>query len=334
MATEPFIVIALPHSVAEGADFHVFAVHRPRARAGCRRVRSSTSSRSSRTGRDRRRRRAIELFDQDGTIECTAAARPHRAEVWDAVFPPDTPFRRPGAGLPRAAVAHVPRRLPARRGQGPPRRGDVHRPDVAAAAEPPPARAAVGELPPRSTRCCASAYDESLITELHDRADRRVQAAPTSRCPDSSITRRSRARRFAMRAAPRPAVLRAAGVRSRRTRPGRPTGRPCRKLDPPKPDFHERVHSSATTRRCCAGSGWSSTSGRRPRAAADSDWLSARIVPRRRRRGVPRDPGALRGGGRRPGDRRRRRTTGTTGGCGSATPISSRCSTWTPTAPP
>ena len=99
------------------------------------------------------------------------------------------------------------------------------------------------------------------------------------------------------------------------------------------PTSTSAARSSATTRRCCAGSASSSTS-----SCDDPDRLAAAtgsrpaIVPQGDDGALPHDAHPLRGAGDDLVTVAADRRTGSTAGCGSATPIASRSSTWIPTA--
>jgi len=94
MATEYFIACALPYSAAADRDFHVSLFISPTIRPDV-----DSTLRQSRVFVDwadtARTRLTIELFDQDGTIECEPLRDPIDASLWRALFPPSTPVRAP-----------------------------------------------------------------------------------------------------------------------------------------------------------------------------------------------------------------------------------------------
>jgi hypothetical protein len=94
MSTELFTVVALPHSVAAGADFHVSLFVSPRltpdtAEAELQEFEHFPHWAAVVADAE------IELFDQTGPIATTPILAPLSSAVWDAVFPPDTPVRGP-----------------------------------------------------------------------------------------------------------------------------------------------------------------------------------------------------------------------------------------------
>ena len=103
MATEYFIACALPYSAAADRDFHVSLFLSPTIRPD-----ADSTLRRSRIFVDwaetTRTRLAIELFDQDGTIECAPLLDPIDASLWRALFPPSTPVRAPA--VPRWEHRH------------------------------------------------------------------------------------------------------------------------------------------------------------------------------------------------------------------------------------
>ena len=111
MATEIFTVVALPHSVAADADFHVSLFISPRLTPDARRRRAAAASRyfphwAALLEDDT----TVELFDQIGPIESSRSSTAVDPDLWDAVFPPTTPVERRASRLLRAALAHLPRR--------------------------------------------------------------------------------------------------------------------------------------------------------------------------------------------------------------------------------
>ncbi|MEO8122605.1 MAG: hypothetical protein ABI633_00995 [Burkholderiales bacterium] len=103
MATEYFIVCALPYSAAADRDFHVSLFFSPTIRPDV----GSTllQSRLFLDWADNARTRlVIELFDQGGTIECEPLRDPIDASLWRALFPPSTPVSAPA--VPRWENRH------------------------------------------------------------------------------------------------------------------------------------------------------------------------------------------------------------------------------------
>ena len=98
MATELFIVVALPHSVADGRRLHVSLFVSPRLDPGRRRRQSSSDVHAlpalGRNGRSRATRRSS-CSTRSGRSRAAAPRPTLDPEVWDAVFPPDTPVRGP-----------------------------------------------------------------------------------------------------------------------------------------------------------------------------------------------------------------------------------------------
>jgi hypothetical protein len=95
MVTERFTVVALPHSVAAGADFHVSLFVSPQL------VPDGDGARLRRFRHfphwaDVLASAAIELTDQDGPIPVQPLLGPLKPGFWDAVFPPETPVRVTG----------------------------------------------------------------------------------------------------------------------------------------------------------------------------------------------------------------------------------------------
>ena len=94
MVTERFTVVALPHSVSTGADFHVSLFVSPQLtpdgpRAKLRRFHHFPHWAGS------LKDAGFELWDQIGPIPTTPLLGPVSPAAWDAVFPPDTPVRAP-----------------------------------------------------------------------------------------------------------------------------------------------------------------------------------------------------------------------------------------------
>src|SRR5688572_30630217 len=92
MATESFIVTALPHSVAADTPFHVALFVAPEIvpdSPGQRLDEVSLFPRWSAAVLDDA---SIELADQHGPIECRPQLDPIEPAAWEAIFPPDTPI--------------------------------------------------------------------------------------------------------------------------------------------------------------------------------------------------------------------------------------------------
>ncbi len=103
MATEYYIACALPYSAAADRDFHVSLFFSPTIRPD-----ADSTLRQSRVCVDwaecARTRLGIELFDQDGRIECEALLDPIDPSLWRALFPPSTPVKAPA--VPRWENRH------------------------------------------------------------------------------------------------------------------------------------------------------------------------------------------------------------------------------------
>jgi len=103
MATEYFIACALPYSAAADGNFHVSLFFSPTIRPDV-----DSTLRQSRVFVDWaetvRTRLAIELFDQNGTIECEPLRDPIDASLWRALFPSSTPVKAPA--VPRWENRH------------------------------------------------------------------------------------------------------------------------------------------------------------------------------------------------------------------------------------
>jgi hypothetical protein len=102
MATEHFTVIALPHSVAADAGssdngFHVSLFVAPELTPDRGEAELRTFTHFPHWAAVVRGDAEITLRDQVGEIEATAKLDVVDPDVWDAVFPPDTPVRAPGA---------------------------------------------------------------------------------------------------------------------------------------------------------------------------------------------------------------------------------------------
>src|SRR3954470_4879362 len=106
MATDRFILMALPHSCGDDADFHVSLFVAPN-------LLPDPPDGEEPLGNFPQFRRwaqvvkdgaPIELSDDNGVIDCTPILDVIEPEVWDAAFPPDTPVR--GRDLPKLADRH------------------------------------------------------------------------------------------------------------------------------------------------------------------------------------------------------------------------------------
>ena len=280
MASELFSVVALPHSHAAGADYHVSLFVSPRLTPNGAEGKLKDFTHFPHWARLVESDATIDLFDQIGTI----AAQPHLADVdadfWDKVFPPATPVRgqqnvdfsgrhwrtfRAGELHDSAKLLHL----------------------VAMFADPtsPPApsvhpltrlmgQMGVGTMGRRE-------YDESVITRMLDA--RIGESGPSIALPELEgmvesqenplmrfALQMHRARRF---------YERPESKRKYHERPPDPAPKPA-KLPKPKPDFHER----------CSLVGDHPALQRRlglvvdlvvddPNRLSQSQWLSARIVP-------------------------------------------------------
>ena len=103
MATEYFIACALPYSAAAERNFHVSLFFSPTIRPDVDRTLQQSKlfvdwAETART------RLAIELFDQNGTIQCEPWRDPIDASLWRAMFPPATPVKAPA--VPRWQSRH------------------------------------------------------------------------------------------------------------------------------------------------------------------------------------------------------------------------------------
>ena len=98
VATEDFIVCALPHSCAEQADFHVSLFVSPRLTPDVPLDELRSFGVFPHWGQTVQDGLRIELFDQAGQIEATPLLDEVDPSVWEAAFPPDTPVR--GRELP------------------------------------------------------------------------------------------------------------------------------------------------------------------------------------------------------------------------------------------
>ncbi len=281
MATESFIVTALPHSLAEDADVHVAVFIAPEIvpDAPGQELGELTlfPDWAATVVGDTR----IELFDQAGTIECTAHLDRIHAKEWPAVFPPDTPVlnrREPDLAERRwrtfrPAYLHDAAKL-------------LHAAAMFSDPTSPPLPSRHPLTEPlvsylRQHEVLRERYDESQVTQLHDRAIGEFKGSDQT-LPglehqldgmaglDRFALELHRARRF---------YERPESVSPYQARPTDGAAMP--KLDPPKPDFHERVASvgdhPALLRRLGLVIELRVAD---PARLLTSDWLSARVVPR------------------------------------------------------
>ncbi len=280
MASELFSVVALPHSVAAGADYHVSLFVSPRLTPNGAEGKLKDFTHFPHWARLVESDATIELFDQIGTI----AAQPHLADVdadfWDKVFPPATPVRgqqnvdfsgrhwrtfRAGELHDSAKLLHL----------------------VAMFADPtsPPApsvhpltrlmgQMGVGTMGRRE-------YDESVITRMLDaRIGESGQSIALPELEGMVESQENPLMRFALQMhRARRFYERPESKRKYHERPPDPAPKPA-KLPKPKPDFHER----------CSLVGDHPALQRRlglvvdlvvddPNRLSQSQWLSARIVP-------------------------------------------------------
>jgi hypothetical protein len=95
MATELLTVVALPHSVATGADFHVSVFVSPRLTPDSAEGKLEDFDHFPHWAKLLAGDAAFELFDQIGPIKVEPILKPLDPDLWDAVFPPATPVRAP-----------------------------------------------------------------------------------------------------------------------------------------------------------------------------------------------------------------------------------------------
>lgn len=93
MATEFFVVTALPHSCGVAAPFHVSLFFSPKLSPDGRSSVLSDWKVFPHWATVLRNEVKIELFDQNGPIDAELVLDPVEDKVWDAAFPPDTPVR-------------------------------------------------------------------------------------------------------------------------------------------------------------------------------------------------------------------------------------------------
>ena len=129
MVAELFTVVALPHSRAAGADFHVSLFISPRLTPDGAEGELRDFTLFPHWAALLQDDATFELRDQDGVIEATPLLGAIEPAVWDAVFPPrDAGAGAGAAGVGAPALAHVPGRRGARLRQAVARRGDGARP--------------------------------------------------------------------------------------------------------------------------------------------------------------------------------------------------------------
>ena len=96
MATELFTVVALPHSVAAGADYHVSLFVSPRLTPDDVGRRAPGLHATSRTGPHcSMATRRSSSSTRSGRSPIQPSLDPLDPDFWDAIFPPDTPVRAP-----------------------------------------------------------------------------------------------------------------------------------------------------------------------------------------------------------------------------------------------
>ncbi len=95
MATELFTVVALPHSVAAGAEYHVSLFVSPRLTPDAAEGELQEFSHFPHWAKVLEGDATVELFDQIGPIAVQPSLGPLDRNLWDAIFPPDTPVRAP-----------------------------------------------------------------------------------------------------------------------------------------------------------------------------------------------------------------------------------------------
>ena len=278
MATELFTVVALPHSSPPGR-LPRLALRLPAAHAGRRgselgelhafpalgrdcSMATRRSSSSTRSGRSRQ-----------------AEPRPLDPDLWDASSRRTRPFVAAGRRTSPTGTGARSGRGGARRSQAAPPRRDVLRPDVAAAAERPPAhRAAHGPCSAsEASRAASTTSRESPSCSTGHRGDRgaRRAAAPDSRA-SSTRTTRSTASPCSCTA---PGASTSGPSRPASTTSARPPGRPP-KLAPAGARLPRallaRRRPPALQRRLGLVVDLVVADPERLRTA---DWLSARIAP-------------------------------------------------------
>ncbi len=95
MATERFTLVALPQSVGAGARFHVSVFVSPRLVPDAAEGELRDFRHFPHWAALLQNDATIELFDQMGPIPVQPLLGPLSPDVWDAMFPPDTPVRAP-----------------------------------------------------------------------------------------------------------------------------------------------------------------------------------------------------------------------------------------------
>ena len=95
MPTENFTVVSLPHSVATEAKFHVSLFLSPQLTPDVEEGLLKQFSHFLHWGKLIKTDATVELFDQIGAIAVKPILDPVSPDLWDAVFPPDTPVRAP-----------------------------------------------------------------------------------------------------------------------------------------------------------------------------------------------------------------------------------------------
>ncbi len=95
MATELFSVVALPHSVAAGAEYHVSLFVSPRLTPNGAEGKLKTFKHFPHWAQILGSHATIELFDQLGPIVVKPRLDDLDPKLWDAIFPANTPVRGP-----------------------------------------------------------------------------------------------------------------------------------------------------------------------------------------------------------------------------------------------
>ncbi len=283
MASEIFSVVALPHSVAAGADHHVSLFVSPRLTPDGAEARLQKFKHFRHWAKLLETGAEIELFDQLGPIDVQPLLAPVDPDLWDAIFPLSTPVRAP------QNVDFSDRRWRTFRA------GEIHDSAkvlhlVAMFSDPtsPPAPSVhplgglMGRLGAGSTH--RREYDESEITRALDRligetghpAEQGISLPALEKLVDTQddplrrlAIQVHRARRF---------YERPESKLDYRERPV--DGASAPKLPRPEPDFHERCtlvsDHPALQRRLGLVVDLVADD---PSRLEDSHWLSARIVP-------------------------------------------------------
>ncbi|MET0458629.1 MAG: hypothetical protein ABW195_05250, partial [Ilumatobacteraceae bacterium] len=282
MATESFLVTALPYSVAPDADVHVALFIAPEIVPDAPGQLLGELGLFPKWGPIVAAETTFELFDQDGVIECGAHVDRIHPDEWTAVFPPDTPVDdRRGPDLAgrrwrtfRPAYLHDMGKL-------------LHAAAMFADPTSPPVPSRhpltdplIGYLRQHEVLGRGGRYDESRVTALHDRAIGELEGSDqtlpqlereldTLSGLDRFALELHRARRF---------YERPESVRDYQAVPT--PGATMAKMAPPVPDFHERVAVAGDHPALLRRLGLVvELRVADPERLRTSRWLSARVVP-------------------------------------------------------